>query len=38
LFYDSLGNDLKELPLSFSKLIVEEEGPNEDKFDIKREP
>jgi CBS domain-containing protein len=39
LFYDFLGNDaLKELPLSFQKINCWEEGPNEDKFDIKREP
>ncbi len=38
LFYDFLGNDAlrKNSPLSFfKKFIVEEEGPNEDKFDIK---
>ncbi|MDG2431367.1 DUF294 nucleotidyltransferase-like domain-containing protein [Flavobacterium sp.] len=38
LFYDFLGNDAlrKNSPLSFfKKFIVEEDGPNEDKFDIK---
>ncbi|WP_366183503.1 DUF294 nucleotidyltransferase-like domain-containing protein [Flavobacterium ovatum] len=38
LFYDFLGNDAlrKNAPLSFfKKFLVEEEGPNKDKFDIK---
>ncbi|KIA86705.1 DUF294 nucleotidyltransferase-like domain-containing protein [Flavobacterium sp. AED] len=38
LFFDFLGNDAlkKNSPLSFfKKFIVEEEGPNKDKFDIK---
>ncbi len=38
LFFDFLGNDAlrKNAPLSFfKKFIVEEEGPNKDKFDIK---
>jgi CBS domain-containing protein len=38
LFYDFLGNDAlrKNSPLSFfKKLIIEETGPNKDKFDIK---
>ncbi|MCW2118408.1 DUF294 nucleotidyltransferase-like domain-containing protein [Flavobacterium sp. 7A] len=38
LFYDFLGNDAlrKNSPLSFfKKFLVEEEGPNKDKFDIK---
>lgn len=38
LFFDFLGNDAlkKNAPLGFfKKFIVEEEGPNKDKFDIK---
>ncbi len=38
LFFDFLGNDAlrNNAPLSFfKKFIVEEEGPNKDKFDIK---
>ena len=38
LFFDFLGNDAlrNHAPLSFfKKFIVEEEGPNKDKFDIK---
>lgn len=38
LFFDFLGNDAlkRNSPLSFfKKFIVEEEGPNKDKFDIK---
>lgn len=38
LFFDFLGNDAlrKNAPLSFfKKFIVEEDGPNKDKFDIK---
>ena len=38
LFFDFLGNDAlrKNAPLTFfKKFIVEEEGPNKDKFDIK---
>jgi CBS domain-containing protein len=38
LFFDFLGNDAlkKSAPLSFfKKIVLEEEGPNKDKFDVK---